>query len=58
MADGVGLIILGIVLAVVGFLLRALIAEAIVRTIGYILGIVGLVVFVIGIILLLVGIIA
>lgn len=58
MADGLGLIILGIILAVVGFLLKALIAEAIVRTIGYILGIVGLVIFLIGVILLLVGIIA
>jgi hypothetical protein len=44
--------IIGLVLLIIGVILRAVIAESIAQTIGYILIIIGLVVLIVGIVLL------
>ena len=57
MIDGLGWIILGIILAVIGYLVRRLVAEAIIRTLGYIAYVIGIILIVIGFILLVLGLV-
>lgn len=57
MADGLGLIIVGIVLAVIGYLLNKL-TTGLLKTLGYIGLVVGAVIAFIGFVILLVGLVA
>jgi len=57
MIDGLGWIIGGIILAVIGYLIRRLVAEAIIRTVGYIVYIIGIILIIIGFIFLVLGIV-
>lgn len=55
MADWLTVLIVGIILLAIGYILRRVMSEAIIKKLGYVIEIIGIVVIVIAIILLVVA---